>query len=250
MSKRPFALALAALAGAGAAVVPALAQQTHTVTAGGGSGQNTFNPTTLTIAKGDTVSFVTGSGTHNVKFADEAAGRDIPTSRTFGASGTFSYVCEFHPGMEGSVTVTETASTGTTGTTGTTQTTTTPAATATATPTPAAGTSEPIVDPEPLGARPARASFCVRRSRECSRPGIAIRLDAPDPGVVTGVLRRIGAARAFGRVRFAVRRGPQTLRFSTVRGGRRPPAGRYRLALRFSGWPASAPAETVRFRVR
>jgi plastocyanin len=239
-------LALVFLLGLAAGAVPALAgsAKTHTVTVGAGG--NTYKPTPLEVERGDTVAFQYGNGFHNVKFDDEPGTRDIPTQRTFDANGSFHYVCTLHPGMEGVVNVvqasTTTATTGTT-TTGTTTTTTTTTTSTTGTTTTPTTTVAPEV--ASLEAAPTRSSFCVRR---CARPGIAIRLTA-DAGVVRGVLRRIGAPRAFGRISFTVRDGTQVVRFSRVQ-GRRPPPGRYRLSLRHDGWPSSVPSESVRFRVR
>lgn len=73
---------------------------------------NTFNPATLTVSKGTTVTFTFKSVGHNVIFGNTAgAPANIPTSsntsvaRTFSTAGTFAYDCNLHPGMRGSVVV-------------------------------------------------------------------------------------------------------------------------------------------------
>jgi plastocyanin len=86
----------------------------HRVTVGGGA--NVFNPKTLTINTGDTVTFVNGGGFHNVVANDNSFTSGAPTSdafsfvQTFNSAGTFGYYCEIHgsssgAGMAGSITV-------------------------------------------------------------------------------------------------------------------------------------------------
>jgi plastocyanin len=76
--------------------------------------QQTFFPTTLTVAPGTSVDFTNGSGgTHNVVFdSPPSAVADIPphtsgtTARTFATAGTYNFHCDFHaPGMTGKVVV-------------------------------------------------------------------------------------------------------------------------------------------------
>jgi plastocyanin len=76
-----------------------------------------FSPVFATVNAGDTVrwNFTGGSDGqgHNVRFTPAVAGAptDInvlktgTASRVFSARGTFNYVCDVHPGMNGSVTV-------------------------------------------------------------------------------------------------------------------------------------------------
>jgi plastocyanin len=76
-----------------------------------------FSPAFATIARGDTVrwNFKPGSDGmgHNVRFTPATAGApsDInvlstgTASRVFNTPGSFSYVCDVHPGMNGAVTV-------------------------------------------------------------------------------------------------------------------------------------------------
>lgn len=74
---------------------------------------NSFNPSSLTVSVGTTVSFVFASTGHNVTFAN-ATGRpaDIGGSnsnttitRQFNTAGTFNYQCTIHAGMTGTVIV-------------------------------------------------------------------------------------------------------------------------------------------------
>ncbi len=73
----------------------------------------TFDPSSLTVSVGTTVSFVFGSLGHNVTF-NVVAGRpaDITGSnanttitREFDSAGTFGYQCTIHPGMTGTIKV-------------------------------------------------------------------------------------------------------------------------------------------------
>src|SRR5262245_28346486 len=77
-------------------------------------GDDFFNPQIVTIALGDTVTWVWGGiNGHNVRFGGVAnAPVDCATIgsgecvRVFGlAKGTFNYLCDLHPGMSGSVRV-------------------------------------------------------------------------------------------------------------------------------------------------
>lgn len=73
---------------------------------------STFNPDSVRIATGGTVTWNFSSLDHNVVF-NNVAGRpaDIGTSvntsvpRTFGTAGTFPYRCTIHAGMDGKVVV-------------------------------------------------------------------------------------------------------------------------------------------------
>jgi plastocyanin len=78
-----------------------------------------FSPFPATIAPGGTVTFAFGSLPHNVYF-DPAPGApaDIPgvnvnvsTTRTFATAGTYTYRCRIHPGMKGSIIVSDTTAT-------------------------------------------------------------------------------------------------------------------------------------------
>ena len=74
---------------------------------------DTFDPASLTVGVGTTVSFVFEATGHNVTF-NPVGGRpaDIPGSnsnttitRTFAQSGTFAYTCTLHGGMNGTIIV-------------------------------------------------------------------------------------------------------------------------------------------------
>jgi plastocyanin len=82
---------------------------TATVQAGNDS---QFNPNSVDIAVGGTVSWVFGSLAHNVTFQ---SGTGVPASignsssqtvtRSFGTAGSFQYTCTLHAGMDGTVVV-------------------------------------------------------------------------------------------------------------------------------------------------
>jgi plastocyanin len=79
-----------------------------TVTAPG----TVFEPRSVDIVQGGTVTWTFGSVQHNVVFRTEGAPEDLATtwvngsrSRTFPARGTFQYQCTFHQGMSGEVVV-------------------------------------------------------------------------------------------------------------------------------------------------
>lgn len=91
------------------AALPAwAATKTVTLTA-----DNKFAPGAVTVAVGDSVTFVWDGGFHDVVFADGTSSGapvgDVGTSytRTFAAAGSYAYVCTVHEalGMKGSVTV-------------------------------------------------------------------------------------------------------------------------------------------------
>ena len=85
----------------------------HRVTAGGSA--NVFNPRSLTINAGDTVTFVNGGGFHNVLADDNSFTSGAPSdswtlTQAFPNAGTFGYYCQVHggpggAGMSGSIVV-------------------------------------------------------------------------------------------------------------------------------------------------
>jgi plastocyanin len=72
-----------------------------------------FNPDTLAVSVGDTVTFVFGPVAHNVIFdpfpgtpADvPGANANTAAARVFTVPGFYTYACRIHPGMRGSVRV-------------------------------------------------------------------------------------------------------------------------------------------------
>ncbi len=87
-----------------AAMFPSVAQ----VVAGA---DNQFNPNSVDLALGGTVTWAFGSVLHNVTFTTSGAPANIgntsnaDVSRTFNAAGTFTYDCTLHAGMTGRVIV-------------------------------------------------------------------------------------------------------------------------------------------------
>lgn len=74
-----------------------------------------FSPDNITVKKGTTVTWTNNDGIpHTVTESDDQSGPSSPTlssgqtySFTFNTAGTFKYHCTIHPGMTGTVTVTE-----------------------------------------------------------------------------------------------------------------------------------------------
>jgi plastocyanin len=80
---------------------------------------NEFTPANIAIGVGGTVTFVFGDIAHNVYFDNSPAGAPDPItgananmsqSRTFTTAGTFQFDCRIHPGMKGTVVVSNTTS--------------------------------------------------------------------------------------------------------------------------------------------
>jgi plastocyanin len=76
---------------------------------------NVFDPASLTVTLGTTVSFTFESVGHNVVFDASVSGRpaditgtnsNTTITRTFSTAGTFNYQCTIHAGMTGTVIVT------------------------------------------------------------------------------------------------------------------------------------------------
>lgn len=74
---------------------------------------NTFKPKTVEVGVGDTVTWrFEGQSAHNVTFEDDEASdlvKEGEYERTFDEAGSFDYVCTVHPGMTGSVKVSDSA---------------------------------------------------------------------------------------------------------------------------------------------
>jgi plastocyanin len=80
---------------------------------------NTFTPANVAIGVGGTVTFTFGDVAHNVYFDNSPAGApdaitgtnaNMSQTRTFTTAGTFQYTCRIHPGMNGTVLVSNTSS--------------------------------------------------------------------------------------------------------------------------------------------
>ncbi len=107
-----------------------------------------FNPSAVTIQVGDTVTWTNEQGFHNVLLGDSRLNQpgfpedpawNPPPTQTFNEPGSYTFVCEVHPGMTGTVNVGGGEPT--------------PTPTATATPTPAVpppGGAEPDTTPPTL----------------------------------------------------------------------------------------------------
>jgi plastocyanin len=107
----PFRLGLSAALAAVLVTVPAAAHAADaTVTAR--EGPNRFDPPTVTINPGNSVTWTNAGGLHNVWFDDDSY--EMPAtpmnppwtvSRMFATAGTFTYVCRQHSSMTGTVVV-------------------------------------------------------------------------------------------------------------------------------------------------
>ena len=80
---------------------------------------DTFTPSNVAIGVGGTVTFTFGDVAHNVFFDNAPAGApdaiaganaNMSQTRTFTTAGTFEYNCHIHPGMKGTVVVSNTSS--------------------------------------------------------------------------------------------------------------------------------------------
>jgi plastocyanin len=71
-----------------------------------------FNPSSLTVKVGDTVSWTNGSGTPHTVTADDGSfdsgtiQAGTPFQHTFSAAGTFTYHCTIHSSMKATIIVT------------------------------------------------------------------------------------------------------------------------------------------------
>jgi plastocyanin len=73
-----------------------------------------FSPDSVNIQVGDTVTWTNAQGFHNVLLGDSRLNQpgfpndpawNPPPSRTFDAAGSYTFICEVHPGMTGTVNV-------------------------------------------------------------------------------------------------------------------------------------------------
>lgn len=140
-----------------ATLMTVLAGPSHaatTVVEAGAGGQNVFAPASVTITVGDTVEWRNTQGFHNVHAADGSFSSGAVDNsawvyrHTFKTPGTFSYTCQAHRGMDGTVTVQAAASPPATVAPSPTATTpATPGPTAPAPTTPAPTVSQPTTEP-------------------------------------------------------------------------------------------------------
>jgi cytochrome c oxidase subunit 2 len=93
--------------------------QTITIPSGAGSGAN-FTPASITVASGTTITFVDqDTPTHDVDFTNVPAGSTVAAGTsspnlkdgstytiTLTTPGTYTYVCDYHQWMKGTITVT------------------------------------------------------------------------------------------------------------------------------------------------
>jgi hypothetical protein len=214
-----------------------------------------FNPRNVAVLPGESVTW-NASGTafpHNVHFDGEPdpiapQSTSFSGSKSFPAEGEFTYYCDVHDTMRGTVYVnsTGTVPTPSPGPTAT------PTASPTATPTPTpggggGGGTGPGGGTPTAGAgvsfraRAAKARFCTRRSARCRRPGVFLVLTvAGDESLrLRGTLRR--GSRRVRTVSLLARPGRSRVRLP----GKALRAGRYALTLR-----AGELSRVVRFRVR
>jgi plastocyanin len=157
---------------------------------------NAFNPGSVSINAGESVTWNFKEANHNVKGAGGISGNnDFGTgtyTKQFDAAGSFSYVCEAHPDMKGTVTVAAAAPQGpapaggpAAGASGSNPTAGAAAATT------AAWTFPAAEDRLAPALRGLRAS--IRRGSR--RPTLAVRL-SEDATVVVGLRRKLSARKA------------------------------------------------------
>jgi plastocyanin len=218
---------LALTAGILVAGAPGPWQRTHAAVQGVGVGgpSDVFTPAGLTVTAGDSVTWTWHGGEHSVTSAgaepfDSGSLSAGSFSHTFATAGTFSYLCIWHPGMTGSITVL--AAVGT------------PAAPAVGTPAaPAAGTTPGASTPGTVGAPESGAGVLIARA---GRPRLAsvsvsggrLRFRLSESATVVALAFRPNFARAvrIGRVVASPGAGTLDLRFDRLH-----PA-RYRLVVR------------------
>lgn len=206
-----------------------------------------FTPSNVAVTPGGTVSWATelGSSMHNVHFDDQAtafgpASSDFSASRTFDQEETYTYHCDVHPLMRGTVYVNATG------------TVPTPSTTPSSTPSPSASptpSGQPPTSPSPSpggggGGSAGSTTAPVTSFRVTAASGrrgvfLTLRLGAGAAARVRGTLRR--GARRVRRVTLLARPGRHRLKLP----GRRLAPGHYKLTLK-----AGDLTRTVRFRVR
>lgn len=96
---------------AASATLPILAVKAHAASHTVRITNFTFEPANLTIAAGDSVTFVNEDSAPHTATADSGAfdtgnlGRGQSATLTFNGGGSFAYFCQIHPRMRGTLTV-------------------------------------------------------------------------------------------------------------------------------------------------
>src|SRR3954451_7573493 len=100
-------------AGSGTQTPPPPPPSSNTVSVANAKGDNVMDPSSLSIKTGDAVKFHWNEGGHNVHFKNSPENFDLgyqkagyDTSHTFTQPGTYSFVCDSHSSMKGTIRVT------------------------------------------------------------------------------------------------------------------------------------------------
>src|SRR3954471_1282416 len=104
---------LAVLALLGTAMTGGAATTPPTVNVADASGNNVMDPSATTVKAGESVKFHWNEGGHNVHFTSSPEGdvdlgyhsTGYETTHTFSKAGTYSFVCDSHSKMKGTITV-------------------------------------------------------------------------------------------------------------------------------------------------
>jgi plastocyanin len=175
---------------------------------------NTFSPSTVTIAVGDTVTWTNDGGQHNVKFDDGQFEQPSNPSfswpsnpmRTFNAAGQYRYFCEEHGpagsygGMVGTVVVQQ------------------------------AGTQPPPGDttaPDIDNLKVVPSTFCNSKTDRCPTRGTRIQFDIDEDAKIGGRIIRRKDGKRVGKVNLTANAGENDFAWS----GKGLANGKYRLEL-------------------
>jgi plastocyanin len=209
---------------------------------------NQFVPGSVDIATGDTVVWNFTGGTHNVNgTSGPAEDPDWPNVNsgfkssgeyryTFTQPGTYTFVCDAHPGMGGAVTATgaPVTPTPTPSATPTPTTTPTPQPTATPTATPGpSGTTPPVDDhtttPAPVNISSADSTAPALSGLQLKalRRGARVTFKLSEPATVTLRFKKRGTSKVVRTVRLQARPGTRTVTVHSARLKR----GRYTVEL-------------------
>ena len=191
----PLGLALAL------AAAPSLAaDQTVKACCALGSGQNVFDPKTVEIGVGETVTWQNDGGFHNVVFDDGSFDQPADprpdawtVSRKFDAAGEYLYYCEAHGnkggvGMAGKVIVGGGAPP----------------------PPPGGDTTDPAISS--LRVNP--ATFCNKKSKSCPKVGTRIRFTLSEDAKVQATILRRDTGDVVKVLNFSRKAGSNSVKFS------------------------------------